>query len=120
MENEWKLRENEALAKLKQEEVETKARLDQEKIKLQQLRAESEVKIAAEHVRALSLLNDLESYDVASCHNFENTLNDPVREPQSSLNPLAASFKHHHTSAEREELSLAEALANSLVGPLVC
>ncbi|XP_013873851.1 uncharacterized protein LOC106524553, partial [Austrofundulus limnaeus] len=114
MENEWKLKENEALAKLKQEEVETKARLEQEKIKLQHLKAESEVRVAAARVRALSTVNDVESCDLASCNNFENALNDSVSVPQPSLNPLAPSFKHHYTGAERGELSLAEALANSL------
>ncbi|KAL4006146.1 hypothetical protein ACER0C_005859 [Sarotherodon galilaeus] len=103
MENEWKIKE-----------VETKAMLEEEKTKLQQLKADSEVKVAAARVRALSAQNDIESHDQVSCYNLENSANLPNSAPQLSLNPRALIFRPHNTTPEREELSLVQALASSL------
>lgn len=91
-----------------------KAKLEEEKAKLQQLKADSEVKVAAARVRAFSPLSDIESCDLVSCHNLENPVNGPCIAPQPSLNPQAPSFQPHHTTPKREELSLVQALASSL------
>ncbi|KAL1258159.1 hypothetical protein QQF64_011403 [Cirrhinus molitorella] len=90
MESEWKLKETQMLAEIKQKEAEMKLKLELEKTRLQQLQAENEVKVAAAR--------------------------DPgLRIP---LNPQAVPFQPHSSPFEvsviQEEVSLAQAIASSL------
>ncbi len=80
LETEWKLKETQMLAEIKEKEAEMKSKLEEEKSKLQQLKAESEVKVAEARVRAYtSFEGEIDKSPLGST----NTEYKPLLNPQT-------------------------------------
>lgn len=116
LENEWKIKEAQMLAEIKQREAEMKQRLEEEKSKLQQLQADNEVKVAAARVQAY---NSFDSF--AQCEEesqFKSLYGRHNTDLKTSLDPEAASFQPHLKPPEptttKEEVSLAQVIASTL------
>lgn len=103
MESEWKLTEYQAHAALKRQEVEMKVKLEEERTKLQQLTADSEVKVAAARVHAYNALDGSENTDVSSHHSDNLVKGNTAYQP--SLNPQAPTFQPLNTLSGQQELS---------------
>lgn len=90
LETEWRLKERQMLADIKQREAEMKVKLEEETIKLEQLQVDNEVKVVAARVKAYNNFDGSES-------RVEETdpkiLSDsPYTEYKPRLNPQAAPF----------------------------
>lgn len=112
MENNWKLTEYQAHAALKRQDVEMKMKLEEEKTKLQQLKADSEMKVVAARVNAYNALDGSENTDVLSHHSETPVKGNTVYQP--SLNSQAPAFQPFNTFSVQQEFSLAQTLASSL------
>ncbi|KAG1944948.1 hypothetical protein F2P79_014429 [Pimephales promelas] len=115
LESEWKLKETQMLAEIKQKEVEMKLKLEEEKTRLQQLQADNEVKVAAARVRAYNNFDGAESFEEETDQKTQYSgHNAGLRTP---LNPQAMPFQPHPAHSEvpvAQEVSLAQAIASSL------
>ncbi|XP_073718035.1 uncharacterized protein [Misgurnus anguillicaudatus] len=116
LESEWKLKETQMLAEIKQREAEIKQKLETEKTKLQQLQVNSEVRVAAARVRAYNNFDGLESFKEDTDQETQHDQQDMG--PEISLNPQAAPFQPHfipsNVKVTQDETSLAQAIASSL------
>jgi len=72
LESEWKCKETQMLAEIKQKEAEIKLKLELEKTRLQQLQADNEVKVAAARVRAYNNFDVLESFEEETDQKTQN------------------------------------------------
>lgn len=115
LESEWKLKEAQMLAEIKQEEAEIKLKLEEEKTRLQQLQADNEVKVAAARVRVYNNFDGLEGREKES--GLEIPPDCQNTEPKNPLNPQATPFQPHPAPPEvptaQEEVSLVQAIASS-------
>lgn len=116
LENEWKIKEAQMLAEIKQKEAGMRQRLEEEKSKLQQLQADNEAKVAAARVQAYNSFDifahceeEIQSKSLYGRHNTDL---------KTSLDPEAASFQPHPKPPEltmtNEEVSLAQVIASTL------
>lgn len=111
MESDWKIKESEALATIRKEEIETRAKIEEEKTKLRQLKADGEVKVVAARVKVYNIQDDFEITEGSSHHSDKSVKINTAA--QTSLNPQAQSFQPL-TSPVDQELSLVQALTSSL------
>ena len=115
LESEWKVKETQMLAEIKQKEVEIKLKLDEEKIRLQQLQADNEVKVAAARLRAYNHFEGFEGFEEETDHKTQYSgKNAGFKTP---LNPQATLFQPHPAHSEApvaQEVSLAQAIASAL------
>lgn len=91
LKSEWKLKEAQMLAEIKQKEVEIKVKLEEEKTRLQQLQADNEVKVAAARVR---VYNNLEGGEKAS--SLDIPPDYQYTKLKNPLNPQAMPFQPYH------------------------
>ncbi|XP_067276268.1 uncharacterized protein [Pseudorasbora parva] len=116
LESEWKLKETQMLAEIKQKEADMKLKLEAEKTRLLQLQADNEVKVAEARVRAYNNFDGLESFTEET--DFKAQYGGQNAELRSPLDPQAMPFQPHPTPSKapvtQEEVSLAQAIASSL------
>ncbi len=115
LESEWKLKEAQMLAEIKQKEAEINLKLEEEKTRLQQLQADNEVKVAAARVRLYNNLDGLE--DCEKENGFEISPDCQNTQPKNPLNPQAMPFQPHPAPPKvlttQEEVSLTQAIVSS-------
>ncbi len=113
LESEWKVKEMQMLAEIKQREAEIKWQLKKEKNNLQQLQVDSEVKVAANCVMAYN------NFDVLESCIEDADIKTPLcsTEYKPFLNLEAMLFELQHAApggtTAQEKASLTQAIANS-------